>query len=217
MNLAAIMKFRPARPDAERRIRLRASSSHPPRRPPLGLSLMEAVAVLGVMMIILVMVSEIFSVNMNLITTQLRRTDTSTGAIQAIRQISEQARGASAVVASRVIDGTSYVTSDDTLVLQMPSIDGSGDIVPGQSDYVAFYHDPGDSSKIYAIVDPGTGSYRAQSNRLMSGYNSVMTFRYNSPTESDATRVSVYIENSRTYRDRDIVSTAWTSIFLRNR
>jgi len=182
-----------------------------------GMTLMEGLAVLGIMMIVLVLVSEIFGVSMNLITAQLRRTDTSSGAIHAVRRLTEQARGASSVVDSHVFDSGTYTTDDDTLVLQIPSIDSNGDIIPAEYDYVAFYRDATETSKVFSVIEPSASSIRPSGVRLMSDFNDTMIFRYNDPDESEANRVSVYFANSREYRERSIETEAWTSIFLRNR
>jgi type II secretory pathway pseudopilin PulG len=182
-----------------------------------GMTLMEGLAALGIMTIILVLVAEIFGVNMNLVTTQLRRTDTATGAIQAIRRLSDEARGASAVEESHVFGGDTYTTSADALVLNIPSIDANGDIIAGEYDHVAFYRDGSDPTKVFSATDPGVGSQRPAGARLLSGYNDIMAFRFNNPDPTEADRVSVYIENSRTYRGQPIETKAWTSIFLRNR
>ena len=67
--------------------------------------------------------------------------------------------------------GATYRTSSDTLVLMVPSIDGSGNVIPSQNDYIVYTLKPG--NKLYRIVYPTGGpkpSFRRSDNRAIARY-----------------------------------------------
>lgn len=177
---------------------------------------MEGMTVIGVMAIILVMVSEIFTVSYDVYVKQSARTDNETGAVLAARAISEAARGAEAVEASRVINGTTYTTSADVMVLRLPTIDASNNVVAASYDYMAVYRHSAQTTKIFSDIDAAAGSKRVDGQKLITAYNSVMKFRYNDPDVTKADRVQVYLVNSQTKRQTVLTTKAWTAIFMRN-
>jgi prepilin-type N-terminal cleavage/methylation domain-containing protein len=182
-----------------------------------GVTLMETLVVITVMTVLLLIVTEVFILNYDVYLKQTGRIEADTGTVFAARSISEQARGATQVMASRTIDGTLYTTSDTTLVLELPSIEQDGDVLIATYDYIAFARDPGDATRVITATDAASGSSRFDGTKLLTAFNDTMTFRYNDPVPADATRVSVLLINETTVRESTFRSQAWTSVFLRNR
>lgn len=178
---------------------------------------MEGITVLGVMALLLIIIAQIFIVSYDIYAKQTAKADNSTSAVLAARTISESARGAMEVLSSYTVNGTVYTSSDDELVLKLPAVDGSGDIITDSYDYIAFYRDGTDATKTFSDIEPDASSYRFSGQKLVTAYNEVMTFRYDNPVISDATRVSIYIRNNQVVRNTSLEAEAWTSIFLRNR
>lgn len=181
-----------------------------------GFSLMEAITVIGIMTIVLVMVDQIFAVSYDVFVKQSARTDNEVGAILATRTISDLARGAAAIESSATVDGTAYATTDQVLVLKMPTVDASNNVVAGSYDHVAFYRDGTDTTKIYADTEAAAGSKRLTGKKLVTAYNLALRFRFNDPDVTKATRVQVYLVNTQTKRSTTLTTKAWTAIFLRN-
>ena len=117
-----------------------------------GIGLMESIAVIGIMTIILVMVSQIFAVSYDVFIKQSARTDNETSAVIAARVISDMTRDSSVIQSSRTINGTTYTTSANTLVLQMPTIDSNNNVVTGSYDYIAFFQSLYDLIKIFNLL-----------------------------------------------------------------
>jgi hypothetical protein len=183
----------------------------------LGMSLVEAIASIAIMAIIMIVVDQVFIVNQDILAKQLVRADNDNGAVSAIKRLGELTRGASAVLVSYTINGTNYITSPTTLVIRIPSVNSSGNIVSSTSyDYLAVYRDSTDSTKIYTDTQTATGSARVSGQHLLTAYNSILTFSYNNSSTPQATRVSVYLVNQQTVRSTTQTTKAWTSIFLRN-
>ncbi len=178
---------------------------------------MEGMAVLGVMALLLIIISQIFIVSYDIYAKQTAKADNSTSAVLAARTISESARGATEVMDVGTINGTVYTSSDDELVLKLPAVDSSGDILTDSYDYIAFYRDSSDTTKIFSDIESDPSSYRFSGQKLVTAYNEVMSFRYDNPIVSEASRVSIYIRNGQTVRSTSLEAEAWTSIYLRNR
>lgn len=182
----------------------------------LGMTLVETMVAIGVMTVILVVVSQVFAVNEDVLVKQLARIDNDNGAIFALKRLGELSRGATSVMTDQTINGTYYASSSTTLVLKLPAVDGSGNILADVFDYIAVYRDPLATTKIYTDTWPGSGSMRVSGKKLLTAYNSTMTFSYNRAAAGQATRVSVFLINTQTKRGSTLTSRTWTSIFLRN-
>lgn len=185
--------------------------------PERGVSLMETLVVIGVMMTIMVIISQIFLSTYAVYAKQTARIEADTGAVFAARTISEIARGAIEVVDSQTVNGTDYATSSTALILKLPTIDADGAIIAGLYDTVVFARDATDTDTIISDTDAATGSSRFDGQRVVTADNATMTFRLNAPDAADATRVSVLIINTVTTRGQTFTSPAWTSIVLRNK
>ena len=181
-----------------------------------GLSLMEAIVVIGIMTVILFMVTEIMILNYNLFESQVRRSENETGAIITTKTISQMTRSATSIESTHLFGGDTHTSSSSTLVLKLPAIDANDNILEGIFDYVAFYRDDTDTDKIMAVTDGDALSVRPDNTRLITANNQSLTFRYNDPTISEADRVSIYILNQQSYRNSTLKSRGWTSVFLRN-
>jgi hypothetical protein len=187
-----------------------------------GTSLIELICVIGIMTIVMVMINDIFRVEYDYTVKALARIDNDNGAVMAVRRMGELARGSTAVLSSKTINGTLYTTSTNALVLQVPSIDSTGNIISGCSDYVAIYRHATRTTEIWTDIDinnvtcaAGT-SVRPDGQRLLTGNNSTLTFSYNNWHPYSATRVSVFLVNQKTVRSATLTTKTWTSIFLRN-
>lgn len=182
-----------------------------------GISLMETMVVIGIMSLLLIIITQIFALNYDIFTKQSKRSDNEVGAILAAKTISQMARGAEAVEASHTFNGTARTSSSTGLVLKIPAVDASNNVLAGVYDYIAFYRSSSTPTNIMAVTEAGSGSARIAGTRLITAHNSVLTFRYNNPTITDADRVSMYLVNTQSQRGLTLTTRAWTSIFLRNK
>src|SRR5687768_12371434 len=65
-------------------------------------------------------------------------------AFQAVDTVGLYALSATQVVGGRTINGTAYASGTSTLILELPSVDTDGEVVPSTFDYVAFAIYPSD-------------------------------------------------------------------------
>lgn len=182
-----------------------------------GVTIIETIVVIGIMTMLLVVITQIFILNYDVYFKQAGRIEADTGTMLSARTISEMARGATRVMSSGTINGTYYTSSEDELVLEIPAVNASNEIITGSYDYVAFYRDAPDTEKIYADTEAASGSRRTSGQKLVTDFNSAAVFRYNAATITDATRISVLLINETTVKNQTFRSPAWTSIFLRNK
>ncbi len=177
---------------------------------------METMVVVAIMSLLLLIITQIFALNYRILEQQSARSDNETGAILAARAISQATRGADSVLASYTIGGTLYTSSSTVLVVKMPAINASGNVIENAFDYTAFYRDPLKNTFIKAATQADANSIRRSGTRLMTAYNQTLIFRYNEPDITKANRVSMYLVNSQTKRGQTFTTRGWTSIFLRN-
>lgn len=188
-----------------------------PFRDARGFSLMEAITVIGIMTIVLVMVDQIFAVSYDVYVKQAARSENENGAVLAARTISELARGADQVLASKTVNGTAYTTSSDALVIETPTLDSSNNLVAGSHDYIAIYRDGTVTTEIWSDTEPAAGSKRVSGKKRITANNTLLKFRFNDPDVTNASRVSMYVVNTQTKRSTTLTTKAWISMFMRNK
>lgn len=177
---------------------------------------MEAMAVIGIMMVVLLIVIQIFILNYQIFSSQTKKVDNEAGAIIAAKTVSQMTRGAISIEPSRVFGSNTITSSSTALVLKLPSVDVDNNILVNTFDYVAFYRDDTETTKIFTVTDADPLSTRIDSTRLITAYNQTFVFRYNDPNIVQANRVSLYVQNQQTGRDTILKTRGWTSIFMRN-
>jgi hypothetical protein len=91
---------------------------------------------------------------------------------------------ADAVPATHVFSGTTYTSSASVLVLEIPSIDSSGNAVANTYDYAAFY---GTGTQLYRLLQTNAASTRTPGSKLLSSTVTALSFSYN---DADFTKVS---------------------------
>lgn len=69
-------------------------------------------------------------------------------------------KAADSLIASRPINGTTYTTGNSELIIRMPSVDASGNIIAA-SDYVVYHVSTTDPTRLERIVSADAGSSRS--------------------------------------------------------
>lgn len=97
------------------------------------------------------------------------------------------------VLASHIIDSVTYNTSSDTLVLSLPTVDSSNNIVSGSYDYIVFLKTNDD--KFNMITDAAVGSKRRIGTRTLIRKVSSLAFSYeDNVTPSNSTWFTVEVQ-----------------------
>lgn len=132
---------------------------------------------------------------------------------EAVKELQSAVLQADQIAASHTFSGTAYSTDQDTLVLEIPSVDGSGDIVSGKHDYVVFYLT---GNNLYRLIDADAASNRSSGQNQISDAVSALTFTYNNPNLALATKIDVGLQLQTIAGGQTISYNLNQKIYLRN-
>jgi len=169
-----------------------------------GFTLLELSVSIGIAALMFFMLGAVFIAQGRYLAIENAIADTQYNAFQALDTVGLFTASAKQVVASQTINGTAYTTGTSTVVLQLPSINSSGDIVVGSYDYVAIGLDPTDSSRFLYDLDAAAGSARADGTFIKAELVDKLIFRYNAVVQTSATAIDLYIRTSETARGQTI-------------
>lgn len=86
------------------------------------------------------------------------------------------ARWANQIAASRTFGVETYSTGDSVLILEIPAINGSGDVLDSIYDYFVYYLDPLDSAVLKRTVDADAASSRSNGTRTVANNVNALVF-----------------------------------------
>ena len=102
-------------------------------------------------------------------------------------------QSARAIVASATVNGTAYVTGNELVILELPSIDASDEIIVSTYDYVAIGLNPSATNTFIIDVDADPASSRTDLTRTMTDLVDKVIFRYNAVDATEANAFDLYI------------------------
>ncbi len=140
----------------------------------LGFSLFEVLITSLIGLLISGYIISIFVKNTGLAYQQSTTVSAGLDINQSLGQITSYIKQAESVSASY----SSYTTSSDVLVLQLPSLDASGNILSGVSDYVVITPDSTNKQILRLLVFPNSSSSRKSANIVLSTLLKNIAFVY---------------------------------------
>jgi len=121
------------------------------------MTLIEMLIVVALSAIIIIAVLEIYVEGQKYFFNQNSRADTIEEIRSDMARISRDIRDARNILnEATAYDGQKYTTDDDCLVLEVPSIDGTGTTIAGSFDTIVYSYDVG-ANRLVKIVTPGGG------------------------------------------------------------
>ncbi len=174
-----------------------------------GFTLVEIVVVIFVTSILLLGFFSLYEWHTKIYNYQQAVIRVSNSSRQSLQLISNYVSQGYRVLAS----GNGYNTGSSNLVLQLPSIDSSGDVVSGKWDTVVFYTG---GSNLFIMVDPDPSSQRVGMNKLLSDTIVSLTFTYNNANYDLMTKVSVDMTNRVTLRNQSVTNRETGNFYLKN-
>jgi len=124
---------------------------------------------------------------------------------------------ATRVVDSAIVNGTSYTSGLDTLVLEIPSIDGSGFVIADQFDQLAYYLDPADPSSLKVTFQPGGASSRLNVTKSLGNSVDSVQYFYDSPSPVNASLINVKVNLQQPIFGKKRIIYLNTLMHLRNK
>ena len=136
-------------------IKTRARMRRPSSR---GMTLIELLIVVAISALIMIALLELYMAGQKYFFNQNSRADTIEDSRMPMARISRDIRDAENVAGSPVTayDGQQYTTGENCIVLEVPSIDGSGLIISGSVDYIIYSYDAA-NNRLVKIVSPSAG------------------------------------------------------------
>lgn len=182
-----------------------------------GFTLIEAIVYIAIASIVLVIITQIFISQSQVYDAETSRADIELYAKQALNRMVQNSISARGVVATQVLGGATYSSSSSTLVLELQSIDANQNLISNKYDYIAFYLDPTDLTKLYMKIDADPNSSRKDTTTLLSTFVEGLNFRYNIADPALATKVEIALNLARTVRGQNRTAQSSTSIFFKNK
>lgn len=122
-------------------------------------------------------------------------------------------RQAKRVMTSRTFSGTSYTSNATTVILEIPTVNSSGNIVSGSYDYILFYKS---GSDLFMVTDPNGSSDRPAGTKKLSETVQSFAVTYNDADVTEATKIDVDITTSKTVKGQAYTQRVRHQIYLRN-
>ncbi len=147
------------------------------RRSESGLTLIELLIVIAISAIIIVALLSLYIAGQKYFFNQNSRADTIEESRMPMAWISRDAREANGVFDGNFVayNGISCQTGVNCLVLELPSIDGAGGLIPGTIDYFIYRIDQG---RLQRIIDADGASAREDRTRIMADGVSGFALKY---------------------------------------
>lgn len=178
-----------------------------------GFTLIEAVITMGVSVVALLALVNLFFVFNSIYGYQQAFIATARSAGTTLNAIEAAVLPAGGVLASHTFSGTDYASATSTLVLELPAVAASGAIVAGAKDYVAFY---AASSTLYRLVLADPQSVRASGLTKLTTTLSALSFVYNDSDFTKVTRVAADLTTRALYKEQEVQARLSEAVYLRN-
>jgi hypothetical protein len=160
-----------------------------------GFTFMELIITIGIMMAMFVALINFFVSSNSTFVYQKTFIDTASGASASMNAISQAVRPADQILVSHDFSTGTYQSATSTLVLELPSVNSSGSIVPGKYDYIVFYTT---GTNMYRRIEADAASTRRTGTKLLTSTIHSLTFTYSDTPVSTAKTIGVDIETQAT-------------------
>jgi type II secretory pathway pseudopilin PulG len=177
-------------------------------------SLAETVIATAILIFVLVALLALFNNFFKTYSSQKTKIDIGNSAREAVKELKNAALQANQIAASHNFSGTTYSSDQYTLVLEIPSIDGSGNIVSGKYDYAVFYLT---GTNLYRRIQADAASSRPSALNKISDVVSTITFTYNNADLALATKIDVDMEMQKISGGQNVSYQLHQEIYLRNK
>ncbi len=149
--------------------------------------------------------------------------DVNSKAKTAMDWMSKDIHWANQLAASRTIDVEEYTTGDDELIMEIPAINPSGDILEDVNDYIVYYRDSTDSRILKRTMDANAASSRVNGTRVIA--NNVNTLNFSSSGAglssladvTAVTKVEIFLSTQGSSGLQTLTEQFNTDVELRNR
>jgi len=178
-----------------------------------GTTLVETIVLIAISTIALLALINLFLIFNSIYGYQRAFIATAGSAGSAISALEAAVLPAERVLALRSFSGTTYTSTTTSLVLELPAVDASGNLILGAKDYIAFYVS---STTLYHLIEADAGSVRLSGVTTLSTTLSSLSFSYDNADFAQVTRVTAEVETSMLFKTELIGGALRGQWYLRN-
>lgn len=181
-----------------------------------GLTLIETMIGLGISALLVIILSYCLIVVLRLNEAQKTISSLTASTDRGSHRITRTIQQSSRVLNSADISGTTYTTSSTVLVLKVPTVNSSGQIIAGSYDTVVYRRNPSNLSELQEITDAQSGSSRFDGTHIIARFVTNLLFRYNNIDYSSASTVTTFLKTGDMVRGALKESANQITVRLRN-
>jgi hypothetical protein len=159
-----------------------------------GMTIVEAVVAVTLVALLSIILMDIFITHGRIFNLGSASSDFQLQGVEVMEAVGRVVRVADKTLSSRTINSANYVASAETLILEMPSIDSSGQVVVGKYDYAAVYLL---NNKIFVSQEADPASSRVSSSRALSDSVSRLQFIDDNSSYESVSSVLVQLAMSK--------------------
>lgn len=179
-----------------------------------GFTLVETIITVSMTAVIMLALANLY-INFNsLYSYQQTFVATANAASSAVGAFNAAVLPANRVLASYDFSGTTLSTATTTLVLELPSMDASGNIIAGAYDYIGFYLNDTD---LYERTLANASSARTTGIKRIAPLVDSLSFEFGVTDVTQAISVSAAITTSLTRREGVVQTSLQRQFYLRNK
>ena len=156
----------------------------------IGFSLIEVVVAVAVFVIVILGFFGLYDGYIRTFNTQQAQFIVTTSASALMNEVTTMVLQADRVLSAHTFSGTAYTSGASSLVLELPAIDSSGNILTGH-DYVVFYVS---GNAAYRLFEADAASNRRSGLKQLSDAVNSLIFTYDNIDVTQATKVDTQIE-----------------------
>jgi type II secretory pathway pseudopilin PulG len=179
-----------------------------------GFSFAEALIALSILIFILLAILFIYMNFSRVYSFQQATIRTAESIRTAANEMQSTVLQADKVVESHSFSGNSYSTDADTLVLEIPAVDGSGNILSGEYDYAVFF---ASGANLYKRVDANAASSRQSGTKQLSDSIYSVAFTYDNVDLNLITKVNADIQAQAVGGRQTVNADIQREMYLRNK
>ncbi len=178
-----------------------------------GFTLLEVVIVIGMFVVMMILLMNFFlSYNKSyLFDRALVATASSAGVV--MNEVVTYTLQADQVLSSHVFSGTSYASGANTLVLELPAVDASGNILSSTYDYVVIYVANG---TVFRTISADATSSRHSGTKRLSDTIYSLGFTYNAVDFTQVSTVTADVQTQSSVKSTTAQTHLTQIIRLRN-
>lgn len=178
-----------------------------------GFTLIETIVVIAISVVALLALVNLFLIFNTTYGNQQAFMAASGSAGGAMNALEAAIMPADHVLASHSFSGTTYSSNATTLVLELPAVDSSGNIIANTEDYIAFYSS---SEKLYRLIQTGAGSARHSGLTQLSTTLNSISYTYDNADFTKVTNVTADIVTQAQFKQKTVQGHLNEQIYLRN-